>query len=75
MKTFDEKLRALMAVRKINQRDLANVAGISQATVNGYANGRYSPRLSHIIAFTRILKCKLEDLLPELEYEDEECAA
>ena len=58
------RLSALLGERRMKQKDLADLTGISTATINHYYNENIDRiSLNHFEAICEVLKCTLEELL------------
>lgn len=60
--TFSERLTALLRFEKIKQKDLAEMVGVSKATVSQWCNG-VIPTLPNIALVARHLSVKIDTLL------------
>lgn len=61
-KEFSRNLKKLMDHKWINQEELAEKLGITQATVSNYCNSRRIPDSITLIKIARILNCSLDEL-------------
>lgn len=59
-KTFGENLFALMAAKKITQKELAAAVGVTAATLSSYKNGSKSPTLPVAVAIAKALNVSLD---------------
>ena len=58
------RLSALLGERRMKQKDLAELTGISTATINHYYNENMDRiSLNHLELICEVLKCKLGELL------------
>lgn len=55
MKTFSEVLLALLKHRKISQRKLASLLGVSEVSVSRYIKGTRTPRIEKFIEISQAL--------------------
>lgn len=72
MKTkFAEDLRALMLATGMSQKELANISGLTEASISNYLNGKRSPNTKSINAINEAIgsnfrledyNCKLDEL-------------
>ena len=77
MSTFPAYLRHYMEERGMNQRQLAEAAGLKEATVSRYLNGQREPKVSTLLTLCSALEVTPNDLtgiysepgLAELEHE------
>ena len=63
VKTWSQKVKELMEVKGINQKELSQLSGITEASVSRYLNGDRTPRMDIIINFARALGVSVEYLL------------
>ena len=61
---FADNLRDIMNEVGINQRELAEVANLTEATVSRYLNKRRIPDLKSLVNICYVLECELSDLIP-----------
>ncbi len=59
---FRERLCILRKRKKLTQRDLAMLTGLSLQTINSYEAGRSEPTVSMARRLSEILECSLEEL-------------
>ena len=58
------RLSALLGERRMKQKDLADLTGISTATINHYYNENIDRiSLAHVEGICEVLKCDLSELL------------
>lgn len=58
------KIHVVMATKRMTQKDVANVTGITPSVMNKYFHGtitRINPE--HLNAFCELFNCKVEDLI------------
>lgn len=60
--TLGERVRLWRHVRKLSQRELADIAEIDLATVWRIENGRVQPSLETLLALTKALMVTTDDL-------------
>ena len=65
VKTWSQKVKELMKVKGINQKELSQLSGITEASVSRYLNGDRTPRMDIIINFARALGVSVEYLLDD----------
>lgn len=54
-----------LAVFDMNKSDLARMLGVSTATVSGWTNGVYYPRIQYIEQMADIFHCQKSDLIED----------
>lgn len=47
----------------MTQRRLASLAGVAEQTVHRHATGKTEMSLSQALAYARVLRCRVEDLV------------
>lgn len=47
----------------LSQMDLAEKTGLSIATIQGYEQGRYNPKINALTKLCVVLDCKITDLI------------
>lgn len=52
---FAEDLRALMLATGISQKELANISGLTEASISNYLNGKRSPNAKSIDAINKAI--------------------
>lgn len=65
--TWKDKVVNLMATKKINQKELARLSGITEASVSRYLANERKPRIDVIINFAKALDVTVEYLLDSEE--------
>lgn len=65
---FSERLRLLMAEKRVKQKDLAYATGVNSGTVSMYVNGNRMPSLDKLGKIASFLGCRVQYLLG---FEDE----
>lgn len=60
---FAERLRGLLWHRKITQKELADLSGLTPAAVSHYVNGKQCPNSSALILIADALKVSTDYLL------------
>lgn len=68
MKTIGEKLLILREERNLKQKELAELAGITEATLSRYENGKREPKGEIISRLAKVLNVTTDYLL-----NDEDC--
>ena len=61
---FADNLRDIMKDVRINQRDLAYEANLTEATISRYLNKQRMPTLKSIVNICYVLGCNVDDLIP-----------
>lgn len=61
-KEFSMRLRRLMFRKNINQTELADMTGISQASISNYIIGKSSPSFYNADRIARALDCSIDEL-------------
>ena len=62
---WSDKVKELMRVKNINQKELSLLSGITEASVSRYLTGERTPRMDIIINFAKALDVSVEYLLEE----------
>ena len=66
--TFDaSKMRQLRKAKKLSQKELAQLAGVSFSALRAYENERYTPKIDAINRICNALGVPLDLLYPEFE--------
>ncbi len=65
MRTWSDKVKELMDIKKINQKELSQLSGITEASVSRYLTGDRTPRMDIIINFAKALGVSVEYLLDD----------
>ena len=65
---FKEKVKELMNQQNITQKELAELSGITEASVSRYLSGERTPRIDIVINFAKALKVDSSYLI----YNDDE---
>lgn len=65
--TWQEKVKQLMDAKGINQKQLSQQSGITEASVSRYLNGDRTARLDIIVNFAKALNVTTEYLLEDDE--------
>ena len=60
---FVDNLIDMMRAEGINQRDLADATGLSEATISNYINKRQMPGVKAIVNIAYVLDCSVDDLI------------
>lgn len=67
---FSERLRLLMAEKRVKQKDLAYAIGVNSGSVSMYVNGNRMPSLDKLGKIASFLGCRVQYLLG---FEDRHC--
>ena len=62
---WSDKVKEIMNVKKINQKELSRLSGITEASVSRYLTGERTPRIDIITNFAKALDVSIEYLLDE----------
>lgn len=57
------ELRRLRLKRGLTQEELAGILHVNRTTVTLWENGTNKPRASMLVKLSRVLRCKVDDLL------------
>lgn len=57
------RIKKMMDIRHINQTKMSKIIGVSQATINLYANGKIIPNFYILKKIARALGCDVNDLV------------
>lgn len=68
MANFGERLRAIRKEKLLNQKELADIMGVSQVFISQYENGSRKPKPETIRRFQEALGCSFEDLGYKLDF-------
>ena len=63
MNTFGAHLRELREAKGLNQRQLADVAGLNAATISHLEQGIREIRMSHAIKLARVFDMTVDELI------------
>jgi transcriptional regulator with XRE-family HTH domain len=58
-----ESLKKFREAKGITQAELATLVGLSHNTICNFENGHREPRLSDLIAFSKVFGCSVDDLV------------
>ncbi|WP_282111255.1 helix-turn-helix domain-containing protein [Shewanella algicola] len=72
LEKFSEKLRTMRKKKKISQDKLANLTDIDRSYVGRIDRGEVNITLDKLYAIAKALECQPADLLPEIDYSQEE---
>ena len=50
---WNEKVKELMKLNGINQKELSSLSGITESSISRYLSGDYSPRMDIIVNFAK----------------------
>lgn len=59
------KVKELMKEKRINQKELAQLSGITESSVSRYLKGNRTPRIDIIVNFAKALNVDIEYLMDE----------
>ena len=65
MKGFKERVRSLMERDNISQKELANLSGISEASISRYLSGDLKPRMDILTNIAKVFKVSTSYLVGE----------
>jgi len=65
------KVISLMTTKKINQKDLAKLSGITESSVSRYLNSEQEPRIDVLLNFAKALEVDVNYLLENGENRNE----
>lgn len=65
--TWQEKIKSLMAERSINQKQLAQLSGVTESSVSRYLTSERRPRLDIVVNFAKALGVTTDYLLDDGE--------
>lgn len=60
---FSQRLQEKMEIKAYGQSYLAEISGVSQATINKYINCRVTPSLYNVRKLAKALSCSVDELL------------
>lgn len=63
LEEFSNRLRYLMRLRRITQRDLSEMTGLTQPAISKYVSGRTMPNMHSLYKLSRALDCSVDDLM------------
>ena len=63
MNYFSKKLKQLMISKSLNQKDLATMAHVSQATISKWVKGELSPKVKSVEPLAKSLGLTVGDLI------------
>ncbi len=58
-----ERIKMLMEERRLNQKDLANLSGITEASMSKYLSGERTPRIDVIVNIANALHVTVDELI------------
>ena len=68
---FSKRLRKMLEIRSITQKDLSIECDIPSSVINRYCQGRYFPKYDNLIKICKVLKCNPAYLRGDTDdYED-----
>ena len=62
---YENKLKEVLWAKKMDQKDLAAVTGISRTTITQIANHRSEPKISTAYAIAKALEASVYDIWPK----------
>ena len=62
---WKEKVSELMTTKKITQKDLSRLSGITETSISRYLNGSQRPRIDVLLNFAKAQDVNVEYLLEE----------
>lgn len=65
--TLQERIKEQMAEKKINQKELAEMTGLTEASVSKYVNGKREPRIDVILKLAKAFNVSTDYLLQGYE--------
>ena len=72
MSSMNEKIKELLGVKGISQKQLAEITGITESSVSHYIKGDRVPRGANLIKIANALGTTTDDLLNENEHANKE---
>lgn len=69
---FKDKVKELMDLQNMTQKELSNKSGITEASISRYLNGERTPRIDIIINFARVFKVDVNLLINDDEIKEDE---
>ena len=60
METFSDRLRSLLAMRGISQKNLADAANLTQGAISKYLNGHQEPKSRELYSISKVLNVPME---------------
>ena len=63
--SWNERIKELMKERNINQKQLAEQSGITEASVSRYLNGERTPRIDIVSNFARVFGISVDDIIAD----------
>ena len=63
MKTLGDNLKSLLDEWGYTQQELADMVGVSKATISYYIQGKRMPSLKALINIGHVLNCDVDDLI------------
>ncbi len=64
---FEERLRMIMNEQGLSQKELANKANITEASMSKYLSGERTPRADVIVNLSRALEISTDELLFDVD--------
>lgn len=68
---FKERVKSLMDYNKLSQKELANLSGISEASISRYLSGDLKPRMDILTNIAKVLNVSVAYLIGEDEKKSE----
>lgn len=63
LRTFGENLRSMIVEYRMSQRELAELTGLSEASISYYLRGEKMPGIKTIINMAYVFGCSTDDLI------------
>lgn len=70
LQSFGQNLKDMLDYTWMTQKELAEEAGLSEACVSYYLNGKCLPTVKNLINIADALNCELSDLIDTIEHVD-----
>ena len=67
MSIFSERVSTLLSQRKLNQKELAMSAGVTESAMSYYIKGERTPRGEVLLRMSKALNCSIDYLLGNTE--------
>lgn len=75
LKAVGEKIKLMRISKDLQQKELAQKVGLSQACLSNIEAGRYSCTLRNLFAIQKVFGCKMEDFFVTVDEEKTSQAA
>lgn len=63
MDIFGDNLATLLKEHRMTQKDLAEVIGVSEATISSYIRKKKMPGIKALINMAEVFRCTLDELM------------